>query len=81
MNLTRRQFLHSALLKDLKPNLQQPQQTAEVVGGGKQAIFSVSTVVHKIRIDWLGEKKLNQVAIFNTRPTCMYRDMFVDINW
>lgn len=49
--------------------------------GGKQAIFSVSTVVHKIRIDWLGEKKLNQVAIFNTRPTCMYRDMFVDINW
>lgn len=79
MNLTRCQFLHTALLKDLGPNLQQPQQTAKVGGGKKQATLSVAVVAHKIRIDWNGEKKLDQVAISNARPTCMYRDMFLDI--
>lgn len=48
-------------------------------GKKKQATLSVAVVAHKIRIDWNGEKKLDQVAISNARPTCMYRDMFLDI--
>lgn len=48
-------------------------------GRKKQVTLSVAVVAHKIRIDWNGEKKLDQVAISNARPTCMYRDMFLDI--
>lgn len=52
---------------------------SESLGGKKQVTLSVAVVAHKIRTNCKGEKKLDQVAISNARPTCIYRDMFLDI--